>query len=1178
MFWPLSRPKVFLACLFIALLLGFGIYQTKKVLPADAAPAQTGFTEQTVFSGLNNPTAMRFAKDGRVFVAEKRGVIKVFDNLTDTTPTTFADLRTNVYNFWDRGLLGLELDPDFPNKPYVYVLYAYDAAIGGVAPRWGTANTDSDPCPSPPGATTDGCVVSGRLSRLQANGNVMTGSEQVLINDWCQQFPSHSMGSLMFGNDGALYASGGDGASFGFADYGQAGGSVGSPIPKNPCGDPPGGVGGNQTAPTAEGGALRAQDLETLSDPTGLNGAVIRVNPDTGAAMPDNPLIANTNANAKRIIAYGMRNPYRFTIRPGTNEIWVGDVGWNDWEEIDVIQNPTDSVVENFGWPCYEGRNKQTAYDGANLNICENLYTRTNAVTEPYYTYYHNDKVVPGESCPTGSSSVTGISFQFYQGGAYPSNYNGALFFGDYTRGCIWVMFNGTNGKPNPANIKTFITAAAGPVDLEVSPDGELYYVDLDGGTIRKIKYTGAGAIPSPWTDSDIGAVAQGGSATYSTGTFTVNGSGSDIWGTEDAFNYVYQPLTGDGSIVAHITGVGNTDGWAKAGVMIRETLDANAKHALMALTSENGAAFQRRVTTGADSQNTLGAQIAAPYWVKITRAGNTFTGYQSVDGNTWQQVGTVNMTMNSNAFVGLAVTAHNASLNTSTFDNVTVSTSAANKAPVPVINTPASTLTWKVGDTINFSGSATDPEDGTLAASKLTWTLIMQHCPSNCHTHTVQSWPGIASGSFSAPDHDYPSYLELQLTATDSKGLTGTTSINLQPKTVNLTFASNPTGLSLAVGPSSSTTSFTRTVIVNSNNSISATTPQTLNGNSYDFVSWSDNGAATHNITAPATNTTYTANYQQSGSGTIVNGLNATYFDNMDLTGTSVSRIDPNVDTDYELGSPDPAIAPDTWSARWTGQVQAKYTGTYTFYTLSDDGVRLWVNGQQLVNNWTNHGLSENSGTITLTAGQKYDIKMEFYDNTMYALASLQWSSSSQVKEPIPQSQLFTGASGGSPTPTPTPTATPTPTPTPIPGGGTADGLKGEYYDNMDFTNLKLTRVDPTIRFLWGTGSPDALIGADTFSIRWTGYIVPLYSQTYTFYTNTDDGVRLWVNNTQIINKWINQGPTDWTGTIALTAGQKYPIKMEYYEDGGGASAKLLWTSSSQALQFIPQSQMYSQ
>ena len=103
------------------------------VSPTPAAQGATlppGFQESTVFSGLTNPTVVRFAPDGRVFVAEKRGVIKVFDSLTDTTPTVFADLNVNVYNFWDRGLLGMALAPNFPTDPYVYVLYTYDHELG----------------------------------------------------------------------------------------------------------------------------------------------------------------------------------------------------------------------------------------------------------------------------------------------------------------------------------------------------------------------------------------------------------------------------------------------------------------------------------------------------------------------------------------------------------------------------------------------------------------------------------------------------------------------------------------------------------------------------------------------------------------------------------------------------------------------------------------------------------------------------------------------------------------------------------------------------------------------------------------------------------------------------------------------------------------------------------------
>jgi glucose/arabinose dehydrogenase len=452
---------------------------------ANSPSVPTGFAQSTVFSGLAQPTVVRFAADGRVFVAEKSGLILVYDNITASTPTVFADLRTEVYSAGGHGLLGMALDPNFPTNPYIYVLYTLDAPIGGTPPVW------NDACPNPPGAEINGCVVSGRLSRLHAAGDVMTGREKVLINDWCQQYTSHSIGTVLFGADGALYAGAGDGATYASVDYGQKG------TPTNPCGDPPVPVGGSQTPPTAEGGALRSQALlRSPGDPVTLDGSIIRVDPATGDALPDNPNAASSDPNARRIVATGLRNPFRFTTRPGTNELWIGDVGWNTWEELDREIDPT-APVANFGWPCYEGAAQQPDYEALNLDICNTLYG-SGAAIAPYYQYQHGVSVVPGDNCPTKPSSITGGTFYPATGGNYPTRYDGAYFFSDSSRDCIWVMLAGSNGLPDPTNVESFVTGPVGigtPVDLEIGPGGDLFYVDLSGGTIRRICQKGTVAL-----------------------------------------------------------------------------------------------------------------------------------------------------------------------------------------------------------------------------------------------------------------------------------------------------------------------------------------------------------------------------------------------------------------------------------------------------------------------------------------------------------------------------------------------------------------------------------------------------------------------------------------------------------------------------------------------------------
>jgi endonuclease/exonuclease/phosphatase family metal-dependent hydrolase len=167
-----------------------------------------------------------------------------------------------------------------------------------------------------------------------------------------------------------------------------------------------------------------------------------------------------------------------------------------------------------------------------------------------------------------------------------------------------------------------------------------------------------AQTVPSSWT-ADVGAVGATGFATGSSGNFAVHGAGADVWGTSDAFRIVYAKLSGDGYVVAQVASVENVNAWTKAGVMMRESLAANSRHAFMLVSPEKGLAFQRRTVTGGTSTSTPGGSGAGPSFVKLTRSGSTFTAFRSADGVTWTKVGSDTIPMASTIYAGIAVTSH---------------------------------------------------------------------------------------------------------------------------------------------------------------------------------------------------------------------------------------------------------------------------------------------------------------------------------------------------------------------------------------------------------------------------------------------------------------------------------------------------------------------------------------
>ena len=232
----------------------------------------------------------------------------------------------------------------------------------------------------------------------------------------------------------------------------------------------------------------------------------------------------------------------------------------------------------------------------------------------------------------------------------------------------------------------------------------------------------------------------------------------------------------------------------------------------------------------------------------------------------------------------------------------------------------------------------------------------------------------------------------------------------------------------------------------------------------------------------------------------------------------------------------------------RWVGDVVAPKTGVYTFTTTTDDGVRLWVNDQPVIHHWNNQAATNLSGSIFLTAGQPTPIRMEYYENGGQATAKLKWSSTGLPLQVVPAGALR-------------PTV--------------RHGLDADYFDGPNSDTAELTRLDPTVSFDWGLGAPDPALPTNGFAARWNGKVVPIASETYTFTTYSDDGVRVWVNGQQVINNWTNHGVTVNSGHISLTAGHKYDIRVDYYEDQGLSQMQLFWQSPSTHYGAIPQSQL---
>ncbi|MEM7478128.1 MAG: PQQ-dependent sugar dehydrogenase [Planctomycetota bacterium] len=411
---------------------------------------------QTILSGLSNPTSLDFTPDGNnMYVTQKDGkVFTVNQGVLQSTP--FIDISGIVNGVRDRGLLDIAIHPDFENTPYVYLLFTYDPPevnnFTGLAGPDGRGNR------------------AGRLIRVTADAandykTAVAGSEFVLLgtnstwdnfngfanstNDFdeppagilpdgtnlrdfiASDSESHTIGAIEFGTDGNLFVSIGDGTSY------------------------------NRMDPRT----LRVQDIDNLS------GKVLRIDPITGEGLSDNPFFnGDVDANRSKVYQLGLRNPFRMTVDPVSGQLYIGDVGWTQWEEIN-----SGPAGANFGWPYYEGGSGVNSRTNQYRDLAEAqaFYASGQVATPAIYALNHSQ---------TGINAI--ILGDVYTGDTYRAEYQGDLFFNDLGQGIVSHVDLDNNGAVN--SVDTFTTGAQIVVHMQQGPDGNMYYIDLNDGQVGR--------------------------------------------------------------------------------------------------------------------------------------------------------------------------------------------------------------------------------------------------------------------------------------------------------------------------------------------------------------------------------------------------------------------------------------------------------------------------------------------------------------------------------------------------------------------------------------------------------------------------------------------------------------------------------------------------------------------
>ncbi|MCC6350678.1 MAG: PQQ-dependent sugar dehydrogenase [Candidatus Eisenbacteria bacterium] len=426
---------------------------------AFAAPAVApGFVVEDAIPGshIEAPVALAFTPDGRLLVADVPGRVWVIENGVQL-PTPMWAHENEVEINGDCGLLGMALDPAFATNRLIYLLYAVDPDSNGV---------DND------------SVHFGRLVRYQVSATdpnrIDESTRTVLLGTgWADGVPNysgtHSIGALQFGEDGTLLVSAGEGARYDLCDPGGLSAGLFAP----------------GFAPTAwDRGAFRAQMLECPG------GKILRLDPATGHGLPSNPFWdGDPNSVRSKVWTYGMRNPFRFRLRPGTGSadpaagnpgtLYVGDVGWQRWEEVSVVTGGG----ANLGWPCREGPRETPEYPACapSFGGCETA----GPTLDPVLAFSH---IWADSSAPVPLKGNAIASGPFYTHTQFPAAWRDRFVYGDFYRG--WIEMARFDASDQFVGSELLASGMNGPVDFAIEPaTGWLYVACIIDDHVRRIRW-----------------------------------------------------------------------------------------------------------------------------------------------------------------------------------------------------------------------------------------------------------------------------------------------------------------------------------------------------------------------------------------------------------------------------------------------------------------------------------------------------------------------------------------------------------------------------------------------------------------------------------------------------------------------------------------------------------------